>query len=67
MSRTYRRRGEDHEYRWVLRDWVFESDRPRPFLVDRRSPEGRGAIARFHSDAGVGLEGGVPHRFRRIF
>jgi hypothetical protein len=49
MSRTYRRRGEDHEYRWVLRDWVFESDRARPFLVDRRSPEGRGALARFQT------------------
>jgi len=67
MSRTYRRRGERHEYCWVLREWAFESDCPGPFLMDRRSLEGRRAIARFHSDAGVGLQGGVPHWFRRIF
>jgi hypothetical protein len=67
MSRTYRRRGERQEYRWVLREWVFESDYLKPFLIDRRSAEGRRAIARFHSDAGFGLEGGVPRWFRRIF
>lgn len=68
MSRTYRRRGERHEYRWVLRKWVFESGCLRDFLIDRRSPEGRRAIARFHSDGYVTTpKGGVPHWFRRVF
>jgi len=67
MSRTYRRRGERHEYRWVLRDWVFESSCFRRVLIDRRSPEGRRAIARFHSDAETTMQGGAPHWFRRIF
>jgi len=67
MSRTYRRRGERHEYRWVLREWLFESDCLKPFLIDRRSPEGRRAITRFHSDVEVTMKGSVPHWFRRIF
>jgi len=25
MSRTYRRRGQRHEYRWVLRDWKWSN------------------------------------------
>ena len=66
MSRTYRRRGARHEYRWVLRDWVFERDGLRAYLIDRRSLEGRRAIARFHSDAGH-HQSGVPYWFRRIF
>jgi hypothetical protein len=66
MSRTYRRRGERQEYRWVLRDWVFERDGVRAFLIDRRSPEGRRALARFHSDVGH-HQSGLPHWFRRIF
>ncbi len=69
MSRTYRRRGERHEYRWVLRDWIFdaESFRVTPCLIDRHSPEGRRKIARFHSDAEVTMRSGVPHWFCRIF
>ena len=69
MSRTYRRRGERHEYRWVLRDWFFdpESRGFTPYLIDRYSPEGRRAIARFHSDAEVTMRGGPPRWFCRIF
>ena len=66
MSRTYRRRGERHEYRWVLRGWVIDSGCVRPFLIDCWSPEGRRAIARFHSDSNH-YKSGVPHPFRRIF
>jgi len=66
MSRTYRRRGERHEYRGVLHESVLESGCLRHFLIDRRSPEGRRVIARFHSDASH-HESGVPHWFRRIF
>ena len=67
MSRTLRRCGERHEYRWVLRDWAIESDCVRPLLIDCWSPEGNRAIARFHSDAQVTMNDGPPHWFRRIF
>jgi hypothetical protein len=69
MSRTYRRRGERHEYRWVLRESTFdpESCRFAHYLIDRDSSEGRRAIARFHSDAEITMRGGAPHWFRRIY
>jgi hypothetical protein len=67
MSRTYRRCSERHEYRWVLCEWVFESGRSRQVELDRHSPEGRRAIARFHSDAHFTMHGGVPRWFCRIF
>ncbi len=66
MSRTYRRRGERHEYRWVLRD--RSDDTPWAHaLLDSDSKEGGRAIARFHSDAEVTMRSGPPHWFRRIF
>jgi hypothetical protein len=68
MSRTYRRRGARHEYRWVLREWSFASaGYLAPVMLDRHSPEGRRAIARFHSDTQVTLGSGPPRWFRRIF
>jgi hypothetical protein len=38
---------------------------PPPVAIDRHSPEGRRAIARFHSDAESTMKGGVPRWFRR--
>ena len=67
MSRTYRRKGERHEYRWVLREWTFESGYLQRITLDRHSPEGRRTIARFHSDAQVTMNGSAPKCFRRIF
>lgn len=67
MSRTYRRRGERHEYRWVLREWTFESGHLIRLSIEANSREGRRAIARFHSDAEVTMKGGAPHWFCRIF
>jgi hypothetical protein len=67
MSRTYRRRGQRHEYSWVLRDYRWINGALVPFLVDARSKEGRRAIARFHSDACWTLRSTAPHRYRRIF
>lgn len=67
MSRTYRRRGERHEYRWVLREWTFEQGYLEPVVLDRNSPEGGRAIARFHSDAQVTMKAGAPRWFRRLF
>jgi hypothetical protein len=51
MTRTYRRRGERHDYDWVLRDHRWVDGALVPFLIDARSKGGRRAIARFHSDA----------------
>ena len=67
MSRTYRRRGERHEYRWVLRETVFDGCRFTHIPLDRHSPEGRRAIARFHSDAEFTMRSGAPHWYRRIY
>ena len=67
MSRTYRRQGERYEYTWVLREWAFDSGRLVRIQIDRHSVEGRRAIARFHSDAQVTMNGSPPHWFRRVF
>lgn len=67
MSRTYRRRSARHEYPWVLRDWEFDPGCLRIIEIDRRSPEGRRAIARFHSDAQSAMNSGAPRWLRRVF
>ena len=51
MSRAFRRRGQRHDYDWVLRDDRWVNGALVPFLIDAGSKEGRRAIARFHSDA----------------
>ena len=67
MSRTYRRRQHDYEYRWVLRDRK-NSPFPGAFLLfDRHSQAGRRAIARFHSDSEVTLRSSAPRWYRKIF
>ena len=40
MSRTYRRRGQTHEYRWVLRDRSDATPWWAHALLDRHSREG---------------------------
>lgn len=67
MSRTYRRRGQRHEYVWVLRDYRWVDGALIPFLIDSHSKEGRRAIARFHSDACWTLRSAAPRWYRRIF
>jgi hypothetical protein len=67
MSRTYRRRGERHDYDWVLRDYRWVGSAPVPFLIDSRSREGRRTIARFHSDACWTFRSTAPRWYRRIF
>lgn len=67
MSRTYRRRSQRHEYRWVLRDWEWRDFVLVPVLVDARSKEGRRAIARFHSDAESTVSSSAPRWYRRVF
>lgn len=67
MSRTYRRRGERHEYCWVLRDWESAEPFGARRQVDRGSKEGRRALARFHSDAEVTMGSCAPRWYRRVF
>ena len=67
MSRTYRRRRHRYEYRWVLRDWITASPFGAAALLDRRSKEGRYAIARFHSDAETTMRGVAPRWYRKVF
>jgi len=66
MSRTYRRRRHRYEYSWVLRDWA---DVPfvTPLSIDPRSPEGRRAIARFHSDNEITMRSAAPRWYRKLF
>jgi hypothetical protein len=66
MSRTYRRRGELHEYRWVLSDSRWNGALFVPSLIDPRSKEGRRTLARFHSDAHVTLRSRPPSWYRRM-
>lgn len=66
MSRTYRRRGERHDYDWVLRDSRWINGVLTPFRIDPRSREGRRAIARFHSDAYWTLRSTAPRWYRRF-
>ena len=67
MSRTYRRRGQRHEYRWVLFDW--EPATPVGSLLDPRSREGHRAIARFRSDSDreITVHSAAPHWYRKGF
>lgn len=67
MSRTYRRRGERHEYRWVLTEYEWASYTLVPVLLDARSEDGRKAIARFHSDAHSTIGSPAPRWYRRVF
>jgi hypothetical protein len=67
MSRTYRHRGQRHEYHWVLREWKWWNSVLVSVLLDARSKEGRRAIARFHSDAELTIRRGAPRWYRRIF
>ena len=67
MSRTYRRRGQRHDYDRVLRDYDWVNGVLTRFWIDARSKEGRRALARFHSDAYSSLRSPAPHWYRRIF
>lgn len=51
MSRTYRRRGQRHDYDLALREWRWINGVLTPFWIDARSKEGRRAIARHRHNA----------------
>ncbi|HWQ38417.1 MAG TPA: hypothetical protein VNM24_07365 [Burkholderiales bacterium] len=66
MSRTYRRRGQRHDYDWVLREYRWVDGVLVPYFIDPRSKEARRAIARFHSDAYCTLKSTAPRWYRSI-
>jgi hypothetical protein len=67
MSRTYRRRRQRHEYRWLLRDWKADVPPGTVVWFDSNSPEGRRAIARFHSDREITMRSAAPRWYRKVF
>ena len=67
MSRTYRRRRHRYEYRWVLCDWRNAPFLGAPLLLDRHSPDGRRAVARFHSDNEITMRGAAPRWYRKVY
>jgi hypothetical protein len=61
------RRGQRHNYDWVLLGYRWIGDVLVPFLIDARSKKGRRAIARFHADAFWTLRSTAPRWYRRVF
>ena len=59
MARTYRRRGCQYDYVFVL--WDIE-----PELLTSRSPAIRKRLARFHSDSFASQRETPPRRFRKV-
>jgi len=66
MARTFRRKQEWHEYRWVRRDWKADLPRGAWIDLDPHSNAGRKAIARFHSDKVATMLGAAPRRYRKV-
>lgn len=67
MSRTFRRKNQQHEYRWVLRDWDLFHSSSRSIRHDPNSTAGRKAIAIFHSDVQCTMSGSAPRWYRKVF
>lgn len=68
MSRTYRRRKVPLVLIWVLRDYTWINGHIQSRAIDPTSPEGRKALARYHSDSGFGDYGHAcpPRGYRRM-
>ena len=65
MSRTYRRRGQRHEYRWVLRDWKRRNFVLVPVLIEARSEEGGAQLRVFIRTPNRPSAAAAPGRRRR--
>ena len=71
MSRTYRRKNQNHDYRWVLRDYVRLAEPQTRFMlvaihIPASSPEGRKRLAKYHSDH-ASIYGEAPRHVRKLF
>ena len=67
MSRTLRRKNQQHEYVWVLRDWNAFFGERSAIRLSPKSRAGRKAIAIFHSDAQVTMNSSAPRWYRKGF
>lgn len=67
MSRTFRRKNQEHEYIWVLKDWDLIIKGSPSIQLDRNSLAGRKAIAIFHSDVEVTMRSSAPRWYRKEF
>jgi hypothetical protein len=67
MSRTFRRKNQQHEYVWVLRDWGLFLKGGPSIQYDRHSLAGKKAVARFHSDAQATMGSSAPRWYRKVF
>lgn len=67
MSRTFRRKNQQHEYVWVLKDWArYQIGLPSIFHHPKSSP-GKKAIAIFHSDKSVTMGDAAPRWYRKKY
>ena len=67
MSRTFRRKNQQHEYSWVLKDWDTFFNGRQTVHHSPKSPAGRKAIAVFHSDALVTMASSAPRWYRKEY
>jgi hypothetical protein len=67
MSRTIRRKNQQHEYGWVLKDWELFLKEGLSIRLSQNSKAGRKAIAIFHSDKELTMGSGAPRWYRKVF
>ncbi len=65
MSRTIRRRGELHEYRWILSDYFLDGLTLVKYQVNPKTKEGKKRIKKFHGDSTDTMMM-VPKHFRQM-
>ena len=67
MSRTFRRKNQQHEYLWVLKDWELCLRGGPSIGHDPRSLIGRKAISIFHSDKNVTMGDSAERWYRKKY
>ena len=67
MSRTLRRKNQQHDYDWVLIDWRSRIPGVQYPRHDSRSALGQKAIARYHSDSTITMGSTAPRSYRKAF
>jgi len=67
MSRTLRRKNQQHDYEWVLIDWESCIPGIRSPRHDPLSALGLKVIARYHSDSQVTMSSTAPRWYRKSY
>jgi len=67
MSRTLRRKNQQHDYDWVLIDWRSRIPGVQYPRHDPRSALGQKAIARYHSESQVTMGITAPRSYRKAY